>query len=111
MENLVKEIQKNLTEDLLLPKFRGQEGKYAGYCYVATECFYYIYGRSHGWKPMCGPYKDTTHWWLEKDGEVLDITGEQFEDEYDYNKGKLRFFISHPSKRCITLVGRIQCKK
>ena len=60
---------------------------------------------------MCGPCGYDTHWWLEKDGVVLDITGEQFDYEYDYSKGKKRFFISFPSKRCKTLAGRIKNEK
>ena len=112
MDKLIKTIQENLTDDLLRPEWRGRPEIYAGHCYVASECFYYIYGKEHGWKPMCGT-KGTedlliqTHWWLEKDDIVLDITGEQFPNGYDYSIGRKQFFMNYPSKRCKILTKRV----
>lgn len=109
MKHLIEYIQDNLSDDLLKPKYRGMPGKYAGHCYVATECYYYIYGRWNGWFPYCHRNRHgETHWWLEKDGEVLDITAEQFESEYDYSKGHRQFFVSYPSKRCEILARRVK---
>jgi len=108
-KNLIKLIRKNLTDDLLKPAYRGRPEKYAGHCYVATECFYYIYGRYNGWKPKCYKYENgETHWWLEKDGEVLDITAQQLTQGFDYSKGRSQFFVNYPSKRCLMLSGRVE---
>lgn len=110
MKNLVKLIKENLTDDLLLPKYRGKGGVY-GHCYVASECFYYLYGREHGYKPYCYKYPNgDTHWWLEKDGVVLDITEEQLDKHFDYSKGHYQFFVHYPSKRCKELARRINEK-
>ncbi len=110
MEALIKKIKENLTPDLLHPGWRDRAlGPMDGHCYVATECFYYVYGKEHGWKPMV--YRSDegdTHWWLEKDGEILDITEEQLEEGYDYARGHGQAFMSHPSKRCRVLTKRIK---
>ena len=107
--DLVKLIQENLTDDLLKPKYRGIKIKHFGHCYVATECFYYIYGRRNGWFPYCHRNrKGETHWWLQKDDEILDITSEQFDMPYPYEKGHKQFFVNYPSKRCKILAKRIQ---
>lgn len=107
---IVHLIQKHLTDDLLKPEWRKRNRKpFTGHCYVATEGFYYLYGKDHGWKPMC--YRNVngeTHWWLEKDGKVLDITAEQFDYIFDYSKGHKQFFMCYPSKRCKELVRRIE---
>lgn len=109
MENLVIEIQENLTDDLLLPKYRGLPGKYTGHCYVATECYYYIYGRRNGWFPYCHRNRrGDTHWWLQKGNVILDITSEQFDSPYPYEKGHKQFFVHYPSKRCEILAERIK---
>lgn len=110
MRPVIQQIKANLTPDLLTPYWRNKAvGPMDGHCYVATECFYYLYGKDNGWKPYC--YRDLngdTHWWLEKDGEILDITAEQFPDGYDYSIGKKQFFVRYPSKRCLTLAKRIK---
>jgi hypothetical protein len=107
--DLVKLIQENLTNDLLKPKYRGIKRKYFGHCYVATECFYYIYGRWNGWFPYCHRNrKGETHWWLQNGNEILDITAEQFDKPYQYDKGHRQFFVSYPSKRCKILTERVK---
>ena len=109
IKRVVDLIQKNLTDDLLRPRYRGLPGKYAGHCYVATECFYYLYGREHSYKPKCFRYLNgDTHWWLEKDGDVLDITEEQLSPGFDYSKGHSQFFMCYPSKRCKELARRAE---
>jgi len=108
---LIRLIQNNLTDDLLKPKYRKRKGKYAGHCYVATECFYYMYGRWYGWKPYCYRYKNgETHWWLQKDSEIIDITAEQLKPGFDYSKGHKQFFVNYPSKRCETLAKRVDAE-
>lgn len=102
---IVNLIQKNLTDDLLKPKWKNKKFRLSleGHCYVATEGFYYLYGKKHSWKPMFA----NGHWWLEKDGEVLDITASQFPEGFDYSAGKKQFFMRYPSKRCLELVRRV----
>jgi len=108
--SLIKKIRENLTPDLLHPGWRNRaDGPLDGHCYVATECFYYLYGRKHEWNPMVFRSDDgDTHWWLEKEGKILDITKEQFDYEYDYSNGHGQSFMAHPSKRCRILAERIK---
>lgn len=109
INNLISLIQKNLTDDLLKPKYRGRKEKYAGHCYVASECFYYLYGKDHGWKPYC--FRNSageTHWWLQKESEIIDITAEQLPPGYDYSRGRLQFFVNYPSKRCKILAEKVR---
>ena len=107
---LIQKIKDNLTDDLLKKKYIHPDDPrpLTGHCYVASECFYYLYGREHGWKPMCKKtYMGDTHWWLEKDGAIIDITAEQFEHGFIY-RGKKQFFMRYPSKRCLILAERIK---
>lgn len=110
---LIQKIKDNLTDDLLKKKYiHPSNTPLTGHCYVATECFYYLYGKDHGWKPVCKRLSDTeTHWWLEKDGEreIIDITAQQFPtDDFNYRGGHKQFFVHYPSKRCLILARRVQ---
>jgi hypothetical protein len=109
INDLIKSIQKNLTDDLLHPKYRKlADGGMGGHCYVASECFYFLYGKQQGYKPMIYKYPDgDTHWWLQKKDEIVDITAAQLEPEFDYSKGRSQFFVRYPSKRCTLLVRRV----
>ena len=111
MERLIKKIRENLTDDLLKPEYKDKPWP-AGHCYVASECFYYLYGKDNGWYPMCGTRVDEngtkeTHWWLESGMIILDLTADQFDEEYDYSIGRKQFFVSYPSKRCKILAKRV----
>lgn len=109
VNELIKKIQMNLSDDLLHPSYRKQytgQGVH-GHCYIATETLYYLYGKENGYKPRyCRCNDGGTHWWLEKDGVVLDPTEEQVADDFDYSAGKSQFFMFYPSKRCLILAER-----
>jgi hypothetical protein len=108
LNRIIELIKLNLTNDLLHSKYRHCEnGGVAGHCYVATECLYHLYGKKNGYKPKCYKYSnEETHWWLEKNGHVLDPTKEQCPD-FDYSLGRSQNFLFYPSKRCLVLVERI----
>lgn len=113
VKSVIQLIKKNLTVDLLKPYWRARaRGPLDGHCYVATESFYALYGKANGWKPYCHRSSNgDTHWWLQNGLEILDITAEQFETEYDYSKGHKQFFVNYPSKRCKIIIERIkQCQ-
>ena len=108
VNELIKKIQSNLSDDLLHSSYRKQyagQGVH-GHCYVATETLYYLYGKENGYNPRYFRCQDGgTHWWLEKDGEVLDPTAEQVAEDFIY-EGKSQFFMCYPSKRCLILAER-----
>jgi len=89
---------------------------FAGKCYVASECLYYLCGQDKRWiverclvpVPEPGPLGEVTeftHWYLrEKEtGEVVDLTSEQFtkyehtDIEIPYDSGKEVAFDTIPS--------------
>jgi hypothetical protein len=79
-------ILKNLTPDLLAEKRFLDENKINslyGHCYHASQVFYYITD-PHKYQPFFAfnDYRGGTHWWLQNDEEILDITAEQY-----YNVG------------------------
>ena len=86
-------------------------------CYIASEAYYHIMGgKLAGYKPVQGYYKyanpckgEVSHWWLEKNGKVIDITAAQFDTPVDYSKGRGRGFLTkNPSKKAKELIDAIR---
>jgi hypothetical protein len=79
-------IRRNLTPNLLSPKYREENLKNPtyGHCYHSTQAMYYLVDTDR-LQPMSGvDYRGDIHWWLQ-DGELIyDITAEQY-----YTVGKL----------------------
>lgn len=70
------EIQKGLG---LLPEWL--QGFPSGCCGVASELFGHYLNTQHGLQAeyVCGDLDGSSHAWLELDGVVIDITGDQFD--------------------------------
>lgn len=104
--NLKDKILKNLSPDLLK---KGYEGSHplSGHCYVASEAYYHLSGEKL--TPHTVKHEGVTHWYLiDKNGEIIDLTKEQFETSPDYTKGRGRGFLTkRPSKRALILMERI----
>lgn len=66
-----------------------------GWCYVASEALYYLMGgKGAGLKPMQGKVGDISHWWLvDTDGNVIDLTADQFDFPWPYEQGVGRGFM------------------
>jgi hypothetical protein len=84
-----------------------------GHCYGATEAFYYLWGKKHGFFPHWVETFEGHHWFLEnrKTGEIIDITGAQFVNGPPaYEKGHPCIFPSYPRKsnRCKEILRRIK---
>jgi len=64
-----------------------------GYCYVVTEVLYHFLAPD-GYRPhVMKTGGDDTHWFLKgHDGEVIDLTDDQFDYELDYSQGKPQSF-------------------
>jgi hypothetical protein len=107
---IIEQIRANLTPDLLKPKYRGRPWP-TGYCYVASEAFYALYGKENGYKPRCYKKDTFSHWWLEHpENGILDITADQFPDGFKhYEEGRHQnFMMMHfPSKGAKKLIRRI----
>lgn len=112
-QQLIIKIQENLTPDFLSPKYKKRLTKeshpFFGHCYVATEAMYYLYGIKMGYKPNVMRIDDnTTHWFLKKNNEIIDITKDQFDFELDYSLGRgCGFLTPLPSKRTKDLINKM----
>ena len=79
-------------------------------CYIASEAYYHLSGgKSAGLKPVQGYHEGVSHWWIEDNGEIVDITSSQFSTKVDYTKGRGRGFLTKkPSKRTKELINVIR---
>ena len=108
-------IRRNLTDDLLQPKYRKRLKRKptSGHCYVATEALYHILSlkEREKYKPYYLKVNDDTHWYLMTDDKIfiLDPTYDQFDFLPDYDSGKRAGFLTKtPSKRTLILLQRIK---
>lgn len=81
-----------------------------GHCYVATEAYYHakkddydelsVYHVSHA---------GTTHWFLkDSQGNIIDLTKEQFDTEPNYSEATKGFFLSsEPSNRTQEILNEL----
>lgn len=120
--SLVNRIQAALSLDLLTSEWRDEVTQQrcsrdinylAGHCYVASEAFYHLWGKKHGFKPYHCFVEDRMevvgHWYLRSRDIVLDITREQFGQEAEYTERKrCAFLTKKPSKRARELMRRVQ---
>lgn len=120
ISQIVSEIRKNLTPDLLKRCWKtSSDDGVTGYCYVASEALYWIIGKQLGFRPYVLGHKDCpdllgegeTHWFLMKDKHViLDITADQFNGTIPYHLGRPNGMMNHPeggSKRAQVLIKKI----
>jgi hypothetical protein len=110
MNTVEQAIRASLTPELLKPEYRGSDRPYAGHCYVASEAYWHLRGRSHGYIPHRIKHEGSTHWYLMRrnTGEVIDLTAEQFETSVPYSEGVgCGFLTSKPSKRAQTVIDRV----
>lgn len=119
----VNQIRKNLTDDLLIPKYRDERhirlSHTTGHCYIATEALYHSLSKEdqEKFKPCYLKINNITHWFLrrievKKDDVVLTIidpTSDQFTGQLPYELGiNAGFLTKTPSKRTIILLQRIK---
>lgn len=79
-------IKRNLTPDLLTPKYRSenQTNSTYGHCYHSTQALFYLMNTDR-LVPMSGKdYRGEYHWWLQDGENIYDLTAEQY-----YTVGKL----------------------
>lgn len=79
----------------------------AGLCYVASEALYHLEPGTY--KPFVVKLEDGTHWFLKTaDGEIVDLTAEQFNQPVDYSKARgVSFLTTKPSKRAQIVIDRV----
>lgn len=66
-----------------------------GYCYVVAEVAYH-YLAPEGYIPhVMKTGEKETHWFLKnREGDIMDLTADQFDETIDYTKGKRQNFMT-----------------
>lgn len=96
INKIVELVQNTLGSDV-----RGQ-------CYTASEAIYLIAGgKKSGLKPVQLIHEGVSHWWLEYNGKVIDVTAKQFNTPVPYEKGRGRGFYPNPKSRTLELLQKI----
>lgn len=73
-------IKRNLTPDLLTPKYREENvsNPTYGHCYHSTQALFYLMN-TDSLVPMSGKdYRGEYHWWLQDGENIYDLTAEQY---------------------------------
>lgn len=104
---------RQMGEKHLKPQYKNQwtpERPTTGYCYVVAEVVYY-YLAPKGSRPyVMKTGANETHWFIKApDGNIIDLTADQFDEPVDYEKGKPQNFrtkqISKRGKILADLLG------
>ena len=112
---LARAIRSVLSPDLLKPEYRaGNVGNPSfGHCYVASEAYYHLRGgKAAGFKSMHISHEGASHWWLKgPNGEIYDLTADQFKTVVPYEKGDyVGFLTAQPSKRAQVVIDRVRAR-
>lgn len=108
-------IRRNLTPDLLTPKYREENllNPTYGHCYHSSQALYYLMN-TNKLVPMSGKdYRGDFHWWLQNEKRVYDITAEQYytvEKLPPYHNGKPTKWYGwkqRPHQRTLDLIIRV----
>jgi len=69
-------------------------GSCVGYCNAAAQALYFLGGgKAEGLTPVVWRHGDVTHWWIEdSQGQVYDLTAEQFDFPVPYDEGTRKGF-------------------
>jgi hypothetical protein len=111
-QELMREVQKHLTPDLLKPTYRqlvlGGAHPMTGHCYVACEVMSFV---APDLKPHFVRHEGLPHWFLKcrRTGRVVDPTADQFKTIPLYNEGVGKGFLTkQPSKRAQVVLDRMK---
>jgi hypothetical protein len=108
---LARAVREALTPDLLKSEYANGDRPFAGHCYVASEAYWHLSGGpDSGLAPTQIRMSPTVvHWWLvDRAGNVIDLTAEQFDGSVPYEKGRgCGFQTVAPSKRAEVVIARV----
>ncbi len=107
---------RRMGKKYLKPQYKDQwtpERPTTGYCYVVAEVVYH-YLAPKGSRPyVMKTSENETHWFIkDREGRVIDLTADQFDEPVDYTKGKPQNFqtrdISKRGKMLAQLLRLVQ---
>ena len=108
-------IRRQLTPDLLTPKYREEniQNPTYGHCYHSTQALYYLIDTDQ-LVPMSGKdYRGDYHWWLQDGNKIYDLTAEQYYSvgqlpPYENGKpSKWYGYYQRPHQRSLNLIIRV----
>lgn len=106
-----------MISDELIAKIKDSIGEPAGKCYIASEALYYLAGgKTAGLTPvrgaLPGDLAPLVHWWLrDSEGNVIDLTADQFDFDWPYEDGRGCGFQSNMKKETKELLEVINGKE
>lgn len=111
-DEVIEAIVSNLSPDLLAENrflTENSSNPMYGHCFHSSQAFYYLVA-AHNFTPMFAfnDYRGGTHWWLQNDDEILDITADQYYsigEDPPYENGSPRVW--KPARRTFTLIERV----
>jgi hypothetical protein len=116
-DELKRQVQAVLTDDLRSDEHRLGHGRYDGLAYVAAEAYFHLAGGyDAGLAPMQLKHRGKSHWWLlDTSGRVIDLTLAPREtSSFPYHRGHKRVFRYTPagiSRRAQTVVERVRAAR
>lgn len=115
ISSVIGMITQQLTPDLLTKKYR-EENKtnpMYGHCYHSTQTLFYLIDTDR-FAPMSGiDYRNDTHWWLQDEEIVYDVTAEQYwsvgqNPPYDVGKRTQWYgWKQRPHQRSLDLIMKV----
>jgi hypothetical protein len=112
-DELKREIQAVLTDELRSDEHRLGHGRYDGFAYPAAEAYFHLAGGyAAGLQPVHLKHRGKSHWWLlDSQRRVIDLTLSPGESsDFPYHRGRRRPFRYTPaglSRRAQTIVERV----
>src|SRR5262249_28828148 len=116
-DELKKQIQAVLTDELRSDEHRLGHGRYDGVAYPAAEAYFHLAGGyAAGLHPMHLKRRGKSHWWLvDADGRIIGLPIAPREtSDFPYHRGKRRPFRYTPaglSRRAQTIVERVRARR
>ena len=108
-------IKRQLTPDLLTPKYREENATNPtyGHCYHSTQALFYLMNTDK-LIPMSGiDYRGDYHWWLQDGERIYDVTADQYYSVgklppyHNGKKGKWYGWGQRPHQRSLDLIVRV----
>jgi hypothetical protein len=116
-DELKREVQAALTEELAQDQYRSGFGRFDGFAYVAAEAYFHLAGGyDAGLRSMQLKHRGRSHWWLvDSDGRVIDLVlGPRETSKFPYHRGQRRPFRYTPagiSRRAQSVVERVRAAR
>ena len=105
MSNTIKIIKRNLHPKQLHKINWSLTNRMNGHCYHASAALKLLHPELN---LHVGKWNGEIHWWnSDKNGNIIDITAEQYDTPFPYHKGRIwnkKIIMSYPLKRLLKAI-------